>query len=97
MLYARWNPGTPPRHFPVIPHLSESGPHERGRRHGEAAGKQIRVSLDLYAKLFNVYAALSWEDAKKKASRFEDSIAKYLPDVLEEMQGIAEGCGRRIF
>ena len=36
-------------------------------------------------------------DAKKKASRFEDSIAKYLPDVLEEMQGIAEGCGRRIF
>lgn len=77
--------------FPHI--ILTGGPRERGRQHGEAAGKQIRVSLDLYAKLFNVYAALSWEDAKKKALRFEDSIAKYLPDALEEMQGIAEGCG----
>ena len=77
--------------FPHI--ILTGGPRERGRQHGEAAGKQIRVSLDLYAKLFNVYAALNWEDAKKKALRFEDSIAKYLPDALEEMQGIAEGCG----
>ncbi len=51
------------------------------------------MSIALYSKLFETYAALDWENAKKKALRFEESIAAYLPDALEEMRGIAEGCG----
>lgn len=77
-----------------FPHIILTGnPRERGRQHGAAASGQIRVSLDLYAKLFDVYAALDWEGAKQKALRFEEPIAEYLPDALEEMRGIAEGCG----
>ncbi|MDR2161942.1 MAG: C45 family peptidase [Desulfovibrio sp.] len=68
-------------------------PRERGRHYGAAASSQIRVSCDLYARLFAAYAALDWEGAKNKALRFAEAIAAYCPDALEEMRGIAEGCG----
>jgi isopenicillin-N N-acyltransferase-like protein len=69
-------------------------PAERGRKYGSAAKKQIDVSLGLYAKLFKAYAALSWDEAKKKSLKFEKTIQDYCPNALEEMQGIAEGCGK---
>lgn len=77
--------------FPHI--ILTGGPRERGRQYGAAASDKIRLSLALYSKLFEVHAKLDWEGAKSKALRFEEAIAKYLPDALEEMRGIAEGSG----
>lgn len=63
-----------------FPHIILAGsPRERGRRHGEAAGKQIRVSLDLYAKLFNVYAALSWGTPKRKRCALKIPLRSIFP------------------
>ncbi|MDR2056611.1 MAG: C45 family peptidase [Desulfovibrio sp.] len=77
-----------------FPHIVLTGkPRDRGRQYGAAASAQIRVSLDLYAKLFEAHAALDWEGAKKTALLFEGAIAAYFSDALEEMRGIAEGCG----
>ena len=77
--------------FPLI--VLKGSARERGIAHGTAAADKITISLDLYAGLFQVYAGLTWDEAKKKALRFEKFIADYFPDALEEMRGIAEGCG----
>lgn len=77
--------------FPLI--ILGGTARERGLAYGKAAADKVRISLDLYANLFQVYAKLNWEEAKQKALRFEKSIENYFPAALEEMQGLAEGAG----
>ena len=71
----------------------EGAPHARGVEHGRQAAAQIGAGLGMYRQLFEAYASLTWEQSVRKAERFEPSIKAYLPDAIEEMQGIAEGAG----
>ena len=75
--------------FPLI--KLRGTPFERGKIHGTIAAQQVRISISMYSKLFKAFAGLTWEEAKKRAARFEKAIQNYLPDTLEEMAGIAEG------
>lgn len=68
-------------------------PFERGVQYGTVAKTQIEHSIETYRTLFAEHASLSWQGAVAAAHAFEPEIAAYLPDALEEMKGIAQGCG----
>jgi isopenicillin-N N-acyltransferase-like protein len=79
-----------------MPLVEISGPpRERGRQYGEAAREPIARSVAWYSEQFTATAALSWDTVLANARRWEPFIEAYLPDALEEMQGIAEGSGFR--
>ena len=64
---------------------------ERGRIHGEAASERIRRCLAEYRDIFSNETGVSWEEARAVAAGFEPEIRALRPDLIEEMQGIAEG------
>ena len=70
-------------------------PRERGRQYGEQARAQIERSIAWYGEQFTATAALSWDVVLANARRWEPLVESFLPDALEEMQGIAEGSGFR--
>jgi isopenicillin-N N-acyltransferase-like protein len=63
----------------------------RGRTYGEKARDRIAHTLRAYAALFAHYAGLDWTSARAYARAFEPIIADHDPQLVEEMQGIAEG------
>jgi isopenicillin-N N-acyltransferase like protein len=69
-------------------------PRERGRLYGETARDHIARSIDFYRALFEQSSGRTWADAQVIASRWIPAIDAYLPDILDEMRGIAEGAGR---
>ena len=79
-----------------MPLVEISGPpRERGRQYGEAAREPIARSVAWYSEQFTATAALSWDTVLANARRWEPFVEAYLPEELEEMEGIAEGSGRR--
>src|SRR4051812_8858074 len=76
--------------FPLI-EISGS-PRERGRQYGAAARERILHSVATYARLF-AYCGMTWGEAELRALRYRDPIAATSPDLLEEIDGIAEGAG----
>ncbi|MDO5532605.1 C45 family autoproteolytic acyltransferase/hydolase [Sutterella sp.] len=68
-------------------------PHERGLAYGRAAKERIHRVIEEYRVLFDKEAHMSWETAYEKAAVYEEPIRAYRPDLIEEMQGIAEGAG----
>jgi isopenicillin-N N-acyltransferase-like protein len=79
-----------------MPLVEISGPpRERGRQYGEAAREPIARSVAWYTEQFTATAALSWDTVLANARRWEPFVESYLPEALEEMQGIAEGSGFR--
>jgi isopenicillin-N N-acyltransferase like protein len=87
----------PARHAPppTIPHLTLTGasPHALGVSHGTQAAPQIQGSLSFYAAFFLEKSGLSWPAVREVAARFEPVVQRALPDLGEEMRGIAEGAG----
>jgi isopenicillin-N N-acyltransferase like protein len=68
-------------------------PRERGRQYGEQAREHIARSISWYSEQFTATASLQWDVVLENARRWEPLVEAYLPDALEEMQGIAEGAG----
>lgn len=68
-------------------------PWDRGNQLGGASAQQVTASLELYERVFAKYSALTWKDAKEKALPYIDLIAKFNNDLLEEMDGLANGSG----
>src|SRR4051794_20387870 len=81
--------------MPLI-EISSSDPRERGRQYGEAAREQIERSIAYYAESFERSACLSWERVLEHVPLWSPQIDAYLPDILEEVGGIAEGANRRV-
>jgi isopenicillin-N N-acyltransferase like protein len=68
-------------------------PKEIGKLHGSLGKKEVHHSLETYEKLFFGYKQISWKEAKELALHHLHAIEKYDEDLLEEMQGVAEGSG----
>jgi predicted choloylglycine hydrolase len=62
-------------------------PLEMGRQYGEQAREAIQVDLELRKQYWNVDSFTSFSIKAEKV------LKQYLPDVLEELGGIAEGAG----
>ena len=78
----------------TYPRLRVSGDaRQRGRAYGEQARERIQLSRDSYAEIFANTAGWSWEQAVASAARYEKPIRDLAPDVMQEIEGIAEGSG----
>ncbi|MEV0074393.1 MULTISPECIES: C45 family peptidase [unclassified Amycolatopsis] len=71
------------------------GPRERGLAYGEAARPLIRASVDYYREGFHYSSALDWADVCERARAWRDPVAEVAPDLLTEIDAIAEGAGLR--
>lgn len=78
--------------FPIID--VEGAAFVRGRLHGTLARAQIERSIATYARLF-AYCGFDWNDAQRRAARYQDTIGNLDAELLEEIRGIAAGAGRR--
>ena len=50
-------------------------------------------SLETYEKLFYGYQQINWKEARERALAHVKAIEKYDVELLEEMQGVADGAG----
>ena len=66
---------------------------EIGRKHGQQGKQQVLHSLETYEKLFYGYQQINWKEARERALAHVKAIEKYDIELLEEMQGVAEGAG----
>jgi isopenicillin-N N-acyltransferase-like protein len=77
-----------------IPLVEITGsPAERGRQYGEAAREQIARSVDYYRRAFVAYPGLAWPDVLARVGPWRKIIEGAAPDLLAEMDGIADGSG----
>ncbi len=78
-----------------IPLIEISGDaRSRGRQYGEAAREQIRRAIGFYQERFARATNLEWSEIQERAKRWEPLIESYLPGILDEVRGIAEGSNR---
>ena len=68
--------------------------YERGRLHGELARRQVERSVSNYAHLF-AYCGIGWDEAQQRAGAYRDAIGRLDAGLLEEIEGIAAGSGRK--
>lgn len=70
-------------------------PRERGRQYGYMARERIEVSLSIYSRAFEK-KDISWNEIRRRARNFMPRIARYDAELLEEIEGIAEGAGTEV-
>jgi isopenicillin-N N-acyltransferase-like protein len=70
--------------------------HERGRQYGARVSVAIRRNVETYLRLLAFHAGLDREATLQAAGAFGPILETYTPDLLVEMQGIAEGAGCRL-
>ncbi|KIK58296.1 hypothetical protein GYMLUDRAFT_45508 [Collybiopsis luxurians FD-317 M1] len=77
---------------PVYPRLHLEGTsYEIGVAHGTHLSSQIRSQIQIYAEMFQQTSKLSWSEVHSVARQFQNSLSKLLPEIYEEMTGIAKG------
>jgi len=62
-------------------------PFEIGSQHGEALRDEIRAVFDIYLDIWGIPK----ERISQRVEGFKDAIAKYFPNFVEEIKGIAAG------
>ena len=77
--------------YPVVKVSGTS--YERGVQHGEQALSRVSESIEIYRNAFRGSAGLEWPDALERAREFTGLIRATDPEILNEMQGIADGTG----
>ena len=73
--------------------LLEGNAYERGRRYGTRAAAAIAQTLKDYLALIEVHGGLEPEAAFQAAQKFGPIMEAHAPDLLYEMEGMAEGAG----
>lgn len=66
---------------------------EIGLAHGRTHARLIQRSLEVYDRLFHDFVGIRWVRARVEAARFGRMIERGFPEILEEMDAIAEGAG----
>jgi isopenicillin-N N-acyltransferase-like protein len=79
--------------IPII-ELDQPSPRQRGRVYGETAKKQIHRILDAYREIFGRITAETWEQSVERGKPFFSRAEAFAPDLVAEIQGIAEGADR---
>jgi len=69
-------------------------PYEIGFNHGLRLKNRISDCIDEYKKLIPLYSKKSWETCLALALAYKDTIKNFSPDMILEMQGIADGSER---
>ena len=72
---------------------AEGSSYQIGLTIGREAAAQVRNCIQSYRDQFAAVAGLAWDEAKGLARQYRPVIAKYNPDYIDEMQGIADGAG----
>ena len=73
--------------------IEAGSPYEMGLRYGRQAGEKIRAGVEEYRRLFAESGSAAWEDIQKYASLYIPVVREKLPDIMEEVRGIAGGAG----
>ncbi|MFI7706652.1 C45 family autoproteolytic acyltransferase/hydolase [Nonomuraea sp. NPDC049480] len=77
-----------------LPLVEISGsPRERGRQYGEQARDRVQRALAYYAEAFAHSSGLTWEQVAGRAAGWVEPSKAFAPELVEEMEGIAEGAG----
>ncbi|NCZ74515.1 MAG: hypothetical protein EBX65_03270, partial [Betaproteobacteria bacterium] len=76
--------------FPVIDVRALDSARARGERYGSRARERVIHSVQTYARLF-ADCGLDWTEAGRRAMGYRDAIHATDPDLLAEMEGIAQG------
>ena len=79
--------------FPVIDAHGDA--RERGRIHGAAARQRVARSVATYARLF-AFCGMNWHAAQRRGADYRDAIDALGGQLIEEIEGIAEGFGRQV-
>lgn len=80
---------------PMHVHLEGSDPWQRGHDRGQQTGTEIERAWRTYAKLFEVAAAAGGVelDVPALALRTVAATRAWAPELVDEMQGLADGAG----
>ncbi len=68
-------------------------PRERGRAYGEATRAEVARSIAFYQEAFALHPGLAWPRVLERTRAWRDVTAATAPDLVAEMDGIAEGAG----
>lgn len=66
-------------------------PYEIGFQHGQIAKKLIRRCIEVYSKLYSEEKNVTWDVARSRASKYQNSIKANYPEIWDELNGIATG------
>lgn len=77
--------------FPII--AVHGSPYDCGKQYGSAVAPLIYRNIDVYLQLIKHHANLSHDAAIQKAKQFIPSIENLDADLIDEIQGIADGSG----
>ncbi|MEJ2165184.1 MAG: C45 family autoproteolytic acyltransferase/hydrolase [Desulfobacterales bacterium] len=79
--------------IPVI-ELNQTDPKKRGQAYGEAARDRIDKIIAAYREIFHRTTGDTWEQTVDRGAPFIIRAKAFAPDLVEEIQGIADGAGR---
>lgn len=71
--------------------ISAPTPYERGTQYGQQARNEIGLCVETYRSRFAGTRNLSWERAQEIGRSFIPYIKERMPDMLDELRGIADG------
>lgn len=67
--------------------------YEVGFAHGRGGRVEVMRSIETYQNMFQTYANLAWDEAKKRSRNYIEPIKAFDPELLEEIRGVAAGAG----
>jgi isopenicillin-N N-acyltransferase-like protein len=79
--------------IPVI-ELNQANSKQRGQAYGEAARPRIENILAVYREIFQRITGETWDETVDRGAPFILKAKAFAPDLVEEIQGIAEGANR---
>lgn len=77
--------------FPILD--LKGDPHDIGLAHGRALAGAISKNLDLYYSIVREFTGLKPDQCLNHAGSYLQTMGRDVPDLLEEMEGIATGAG----
>jgi isopenicillin-N N-acyltransferase-like protein len=80
--------------IPII-ELNQADPKKRGQAYGKAARGRIAEILAVYREIIRRVTGETWEETVVRGAPFIQKAAEFAPDLVEEIQGIAEGANRK--
>ena len=81
-----------PVSFPFI--QARGSYRELGRAVGEGAREQVAAAIAFYEEHFREMSGLEFAEAERQAQAYLPYVQRYLPQYVEELEGMAEGAGQ---